>query len=95
MNTPGNTDFIPEVSPEDAHLVMPDTYKPYRDDEEDRLHEQRLKEIEAQLNEKFGFPESDDELGELPYDAEADRKRWDELEKDFDRIFEDAARRAD
>jgi hypothetical protein len=28
----------------------------------------------------------------LPYDAEADRKRWDELEKDFDRIFEDAAR---
>jgi hypothetical protein len=66
-----------------------------QDDEEDRLHEERLKEIEAQLNEKFGAPEPDDELGELPYDAEADRKRWDELEKDFDRIFEDAARPAD
>jgi len=95
MNTPRNTDFIPEVSPEDAHLVTPDTYKSYQDDEEDILHEQRLKEIEAEINEKFGAPESDDELGELPYDAEADRKRWDELEKDFDRIFEDAARRAD
>lgn len=60
---------------------MTDTYKPYQDDEEDRLHEPRLKEIEAQLNEKFGFPESDDEPGELPYDAEADRKSWNELEK--------------
>lgn len=92
MNTPRNTDFIPEVSPQDAHLVAPDTYQPYQDDEVDRLHEQRLKEIETQLNEKFGAPELNDELGELPYDAEADRKRWDELEKDFDRIFEGAAR---
>ena len=92
MNTPGKTDFIPEIAPQDAHFVAPDTYQPYRDDEEDRLHEQRLKEIEAQLNEKFGASESDDELGELPFDAEADRKRWDELEKDFDRLFEDAAR---
>ena len=90
MNTPSNTDFIPEVSLEDEHLVAPDTYQPYRDDEEDLLHEQRLKEIEAQLNEKFGFPESNDELGELPYDAEADRKRWDELEEDFDRVFREA-----
>ena len=95
MNTPRKTDFIPEVSPQDAHLVAPDTYQSYQYDEEDRLHEQRLKEIEAQLNEKFGATQSDDELGELPYDAEADRKRWDELEKDFDRIFEDAARPAD
>lgn len=92
MNTPRNANFIPEVSPEDAHLVAPDTYQPYQDDEEDQLHEQRLQEIEAQLDEKFGTSESDDELGELPYDAEADRKRWDELEKDFDRIFEDATR---
>lgn len=90
MNTPKKTDFIPEIAPQDAHLVAPDTYEPYKDDEEDRLHEQRLKEIEAQLNEKFGAPEPDDELGELPYDAEADRKRWDALEKDFDRIFEQA-----
>ncbi len=92
MNTPRKTDFIPEVSPQDTYLVAPDSYQPYGDDEEDRLHEQRLKEIEAQLNEKFGAPEPDDELGELPYDAEADRKRWDELEKDFDRIFEGATR---
>lgn len=95
MNTRKNTDFIPEVSPQDAHLVAPDTYQPYQDDDEDRQREQRLKEIEAQLDVKFGASEPEDELGELPYDAEADRKRWDELEKDFDRIFEDAARPAD
>jgi hypothetical protein len=95
MNTPKKTDFIPEIAPQDAHLVAPDTYQPYEDDEDDRLHEQRLKEIEAQLNEKFGASELDEEFGELPYEAEADRKRWIELEKDFDRIFEDAARRED
>ena len=95
MNTPKKTDFIPEISPRDAHLVAPDTYEPYKDDEEDRLHQERLKEIEAQINEKFGAPESDDDLGELPYDAEADRQRWIELEKDFDRLFLDAPRRAD
>jgi len=92
MITPGKTDFIPEIAPQDAHLVAPDTYQPYQDDEENRLHEQRLKEIEAQLNEKFGALEPDDELGELPYDAEGDRKRWDELEKDFDRIFREASK---
>lgn len=92
MNTPRKSDFIPEVSEQDAHLVAPDTYQPYEDDEEDQLHEQRLKEIEAEINEKFGASESNDELGELPYDAEADRKRWDELEKDFDRVFDEAER---
>ena len=30
------------------------------------------------------------ELGELPYDEAADQKRWDELEKDFDRVFDEA-----
>lgn len=92
MNKLRNTDFIPEIAPQDAHRLATDTYQSYQDDEEDRLHEQRLQEIEEQINEKFGAVESDDELGELPYDAEADRKRWDELEKDFDRIFEDATR---
>lgn len=95
MNEQKNTDFFPEISEQDAHKVAPDIYQPYQETDEDRLHEERLKEIEAQINDKFGAPESDDELGELPYDAEADRQRWDELEKDFDRIFEDAARRAD
>jgi hypothetical protein len=90
MKTPNKRDFIPEVSPQDAHLVAPDTYQPYEDDEDDRQHEQRLKEIEAEINVKFGAPEPDVELGELPYDAEADRKRWDELEKDFDRVFDEA-----
>ena len=51
----------------------------------------RLKEIEAESDAQIGLT-SDDDLGELPYDAEADRKRWDELEKDFDRIFEEAAK---
>jgi hypothetical protein len=30
MNTPKKTDFIPEIAPQDAHLVAPDTYQPYR-----------------------------------------------------------------
>jgi hypothetical protein len=90
MNTPRKTDFFPEIDERDAHKLAPDTYKPYQDTEEDLLHEQRLKEIRAQIDEKFGATESDEELGELPYDAEADRKRWDELEKDFDRVFDEA-----
>lgn len=89
MNTPRKTDFFPEIDERDVHRLAPDTYQPYQDTEEDLLHEQRLKEIEAQIDEKFGTVASDD-LGELPYDAEADRKRWDELEKDFDRVFDEA-----
>jgi hypothetical protein len=89
MNEPRNTDFFPKIDERDAHLVAPDTYQPYQDTEEDLLHEQHLKEIEAEINEKSGAA-SDEDLGELPYDAEADRKRWDELEKDFDRVFDEA-----
>lgn len=92
MNTANNTDFFPQPSEEDARRLAPDTYEPYRDTEEDLLHEQRLKEIRARLDEKSGAAEPEDGWGELPYDEEADRKRWIELEKDFDRIFEDAAR---
>ncbi len=93
MNELKDTDFFPETRERDAHLVAPETYRPFQETEEDRLHEERLKEIEAQIDEKFGAASDDEEeLGELPYDEEADRKRWDELEKDFDRVFEDAAR---
>ena len=95
MNTPKKTDFFPEISEHDAPFVAPDIYEPYQETEEDFLHEKRLRELEAEINEKLGLAATDDELGELHYDAEADRKRWDELEKDFDRIFEDAARPAD
>lgn len=91
MNTPKNTDFFPEISERDAHLVAPDIYEPYQDTEEDFLHEKYLNELEAQINEKLGAA-SEDDLGELPFDEEADRTRWDELEKDFDRVFLDAAR---
>jgi hypothetical protein len=91
MNEPRKTDFFPEIDERDAHKLAPDTYKPYQDTEEDLLHEQRLREIRARLDEKFGAASSaDDDLGELPYDAEADRKRWIELEKDFDRVFREA-----
>ena len=95
MNTPKKTDFFPEISERDAPFIAPDIYEPYQETEEDFLHEKRLRELETEINEKLGLAATDDELGELPYDAEADRKRWDELEKDFDRIFEDAARGAD
>ncbi len=95
MNTPKKTDFFPEISERDAPFIAPDIYEPYQETEEDFLHEKRLRELETEINEKLGLAAANDELGELPYDAEADRKRWDELEKDFDRIFEDAARGAD
>ncbi len=89
MNEPKNTDFFPEIDEQDETLVAPEIYQPYVDSEEDLLHEKKLNEIEAQIDEKFGVS-TDADLGELPYDAEADRKRWDELEKDFDRVFEEA-----
>ena len=95
MNEPKNTDFFPENGEKDGSHFAPEIYHSFVDSEENILHEERLKEIEAQLDEKFGTPASDDDLGELPYDAEADRKRWDKLEKDFDRVFEDAVRRPD
>jgi len=90
MNTPKKTDFFPEISERDAHRIAPDIYEPYQDTEEDILHEKRLRELEAEINEKLGIVAADDELGELPYDAEADRKRWDELEREFDRVFDEA-----
>ena len=90
MNEPKKTDFFPEIDERDAHLTAPDVYEPYQNDEEDRLHEERLKEIETNINDKLGVGDSDDDLGELPFDEEADRKRWDELEKDFDRVFDEA-----
>lgn len=89
MNTAKNTDFFPEINERDAHLVAPDIHQPYQDTEEDLLHEKHLNEVEAQINEKLGAV-SEDDLGELPFDEEADRKRWDELEKEFDRVFDEA-----
>jgi hypothetical protein len=91
MNEPKNTDFSPEINERDAHLVAPEIYQPYQETEEDRLHEELLKDFKAQIDEKFGAVK-DDDLGELPFDEEADRTRWDELKKDFDRVFLDAAR---
>jgi len=90
MNEKKNTDFFPEISEQNARKVAPVIYQPYQETDEDRLHEERLKEIEAQTVEKFGAASDDEELGELPYDEELDRKRWDELEKDFDRVFDEA-----
>ncbi len=89
MNEPKDTDFFPKIDEQDETVVAPEIYQPYIDSEEDLLHEKRLNEIEAQIDEKFGIS-TDDDLGEMPFDAEADRKRWDELEKDFDRVFEEA-----
>jgi hypothetical protein len=93
MNEPKKTDFFPEIDERDAHLTAPDIYEPYQDTEEDLFYEESLRELEAKIHENSGAATLDD-LGELPFDEKADRKRWDELEKDFDRIFEDSARRA-
>lgn len=90
MKEQKNTDFFPEIDAQDEVFVAVENYEPYVDSEEDILHEERLKEIEEQIEENLGARDSDEDLGELPYDAETDRKRWDELEKDFDRVFDEA-----
>jgi hypothetical protein len=82
MNEPNKTDFFP-VSDEQLKNLT------YQDTEEDLSHEEHLKELDEKI-----FADSDvapeDELGELPFDEEADRQRWENLEKDFDRVFDEA-----
>ncbi|MDQ3750059.1 MAG: hypothetical protein M3367_13780 [Acidobacteriota bacterium] len=87
MNEQKKSDFFPEISERYTAFAAPEIPQGYEETEEDRLMEKRLNELSLQSG------ESDDdstEWGEFPYDAEADRKRWDELEKDFDRIFDEA-----
>ncbi len=84
MNEPKSTDFFPVTDAQLKELSVS-----YQDTEEDLLHEEYLRELETQIFENSGVI-SEDELGELPFDEEADQKRWDELEKDFDRVFNEA-----
>lgn len=88
MNELKKTDFFPEIDENDSNLVAPNVSKPYQDTAEDLLHNERLAEIEAKINEQDSISSGND-LGELPFDEEADRQRWDKLEKDFDRIFQE------
>lgn len=81
MNEPNKPDFFP-VSREQLKDLT------YQDTAEDLSHEAYLRKLEAVI-----FEDSDaktDELGELPFNEEADRQRWDELEKEFDRVFNEA-----
>lgn len=82
MNEPKKTDFFPETVEKLTDLI-------YQDTEEDLRHEEYLRELEAEIFENSDAI-SEDDLGELPYNQEADRQRWDELEKDFDRVFDEA-----
>ena len=84
MNEPNKTDFF-LVSDEQ----LKDLTASYQDTAEDLRHEEYIKELEATIFENSDAVIEKD-LGELPFDAEADRQRWDELEKDFDRVFDEA-----
>ncbi len=86
MNEPKKTDFFPEIDENHSNLVAPNIFEPYQDTAEDLLHDECLEEIEAIINEKDGIS-SEDDLGELPFNKEADHQRWNELEGDFDFIF--------
>ena len=86
MNEPKNTDFFPATEAQLKELSVS-----YQDTEEDLLHDEYLRELETQIFENSATV-IEDELGELPFDEKADRKRWDELEKDFDRAFDEAKR---
>lgn len=89
MNEPKKPDFFPEIDENHSNLVAPNRYEPYQDTAQDLLHAERLAEIEAKINEKDGTF-SGDNLGELPFDEEADVQRWNELEKEFDCVFNEA-----
>ena len=89
MNEPKNTDFFPATDAQLKELSVS-----YQDTEEDLLHDEYLRELETQIFENSATV-IEDELGELPFDEKADRKRWDELEKDFDRVFLNATPRID
>lgn len=86
MNEPKKTDFFPAGDEQLAELTAS-----YQDTEEDLRHEEDLMKLEAII-----FENSDTaletELGELRYNQEADRKRWNELEQEFDRAFDEAKR---
>lgn len=84
MTEPKKTDFFP-VSDEQ----LKDLTVSFQDTEEDLRHKEYLKELKATIFENSDKSLEED-LGELPFDAEADRQRWDELEKDFDRVFDEA-----
>lgn len=89
MNEPKKPDFFPEINDNHTNLVAPNRYAPYQDTEEDRQQDERLREIEAIIKEKDGVA-FEEELGELPFDEEADVQRWNELEKEFDYVFNEA-----
>lgn len=84
MNEPKKTDFFPAAGEKLKALT-------YRETEEDISHEENLRELGSKIYGNSGAAIEDD-LGELPFDEEADRTRWSELEKDFDRVFDEAER---
>jgi len=86
MSEQKKSDFFPVIDEQDLPFVAPEIPQGYEETDEDRLMEQRLKEMSIQSDED----DETTEWGELPYDAEADEKRWNELEKDFDRVFNEA-----
>ncbi len=86
MSEQKKSDFFPVIDEQDLPFVAPEIPQGYEETDEDRLMEQRLKELSIQS----GEDDETTEWGELPFDAEADEKRWNELEKDFDRVFDEA-----
>lgn len=84
MTEPNKTDFFP-MSDEQ----LKDLNVSYQETEEDFRHDDYLRKLEATIFENSDAA-TDDELGELPFDEEADRQRWDKLEKDFDLVFDEA-----
>lgn len=87
MNKAQTADFFPIIDEEHSLLVAPNIYQVYRETDEDFRHEELLKNVELKLNEER-LTDSKEEWGDFPYDAESDHQRWDQLEKDFDQVFQ-------
>lgn len=88
MNKLKTTDFFPDVEAPDAPFAATEIFEPYRETDADLAHEKSLQKLRANIDEKLGKTPADN-FGELPFNADADRKRWDELEKNFDRLFDE------
>lgn len=80
-------DFFPEINEIYDHLVVPHEPVFYQETEDDRLREEDMSPREANISGPNTITPGDD-WGDLPFDAAADQQRWNELEAEFNSIFD-------
>ena len=87
-------DFFPTVDWQDRDLHTFDAATVYADSDEDRFHSLRLQQLTDELEEQERSDDNRLESSALPFNAEADQQRWNELEAEFERSFDRAAKQS-